>query len=307
MKKDNWCIPKTRSTTQFYGFAIKEELVSTKSSFQQIDIINTYDYGRVILLDNIPQACELDEFIFHEAIVHPALSAHPNPQDILIIGGGGGGTLREVLKHNTVKKAVMVEIDEKLVKVWDQHLPEWDGGAFKDPRTALIFNDGRNFLEETNQRFDCIILDLSDPFKDSPAQNLFTSEFYRLVKSRLRDKNGIVVLQAESAVYGNNEDHFRLLHTLGHIYNAVVPYYVFIPLFETLYGFVLCSDSPLKKKDLISKRVDDTLGKRGVEDLKFYDGETALNAFSTPRYLRERKNGDVKKEITDENPLNAYL
>lgn len=304
MKKENWCIPKTRSTTQFYGFKIKEKLVSTQSSFQKIDIIDTYDYGRVILLDDIPQACELDEFIFHEAIVHPGMSAHPHPQDILIIGGGGGGTLREVLKHNTVNKAVQIEIDEKLVKVWNKHLPNWDDGAFKDPRTKLLFEDGRKYLEETKQRFDCIILDLSDPFEDSPAQNLFTSEFYRLVKSRLRDENGIVILQAESAVYGNNKDHFRLLHTLGHIYNFVVPYYIFIPLFETLYGFVLCSDAPLEKKDLVSDRIDDILKERGVKDLKFYDSQTALNAFSPPRYLREM---GKMKEITDANPLNAYL
>ena len=306
MKKDNWCIPKTRSTTQLYGFAVKEELVSIKSTFQQIDIVDTFDYGRVILLDNIPQACELDEFIFHEGIVHPALSAHPNPQSVLIIGGGGGGTLREVLKHNTVEKAVMVEIDEKLVEVWNQHLPEWDGGAFEDPRTELIFDDGRKYLEETNQRFDCIILDLSDPFENSPAQNLFTSEFYRLVKSRLRDEKGIVVLQAESALFGNNEDHFRLLHTLGHIYNTVSPYYVFIPLFETLYGFVLCSDVAFHQKDLISDHIDEVLLARGIQDLKFYDGETALNAFSLPRYLRDAKK-DFKNEITDENPLNSYV
>jgi len=306
VSNEDWYYPATRSKTITYGFAIKERLVAERSKYQQIEIIDTYDYGKMILLDRIPQACELDEFIFHEAIVHPALCAHPDPKDILIIGGGGGGTLREVLKHDCVESATMVEIDEKLVSLWTKHLPDWSGGAFNDPRSTLRFEDGRGFIEENDDKFDVIILDLSDPFENSPAQHLFTLEFYQLVEKQLKE-GGMVVLQAESAVYGNNEDHIRLLHTLTGVFKSVIPYHAYIPLFESTYGFALATHRNLKRRDFHALPVEDILQKRGVGDLRFFDHESILNAFTMPRYLREAIQNSNNALISDTSPLNAYV
>jgi len=257
----------------------------------------------MVILDEIPQACEMDEFILHEAMVHPTLCIHPNPQDVLIIGGGGGGTLREVLKHNTVRRAVMVEIDELAVHLWRDHIPGWDAGAFDDPRAEIHFEDGINYIASTQEKFDVVLLDLSDPFEGSPSQKLFTQDFYQDVKKVLKDENGIVFLQAESAVFGNHHDHLRILADLGEIFPRVQPYYAFIPMFESLYGFAIAGENIPTRETLRTLPIETIIAEHQLTPLRFFDRETFVNAFSIPRYLREKN--------TKTNPhgelLNAYI
>ena len=303
MNNLDWYYPATRSKTLSYGFAVKKRLVAEHSKYQKIEIVETYDYGKMVILDEIPQACEMDEFILHEAMVHPTMCIHPNPVDVLIIGGGGGGTLREVLKHKTVKRVVMVEIDELAVHLWRDYLPSWDKGAFDDPRAEIHFEDGINYIASTQEKFDVILLDLSDPFDGSPSQKLFTQKFYQDIKKVLKDEQGLVFLQAESAVYGNHRAHLQIVADLSEIFTSVQPYYAFIPMFESLYGFVVAGESLKERQDIHTLPIEKIISQRGLAPLRFFDQETFTNAFAVPRYLRE----EAAQTAPHDGLLNAYL
>ena len=303
MNNLDWYYPATRSKTLRYGFAVKKRLVAERSQYQQIEIVDTYDYGRMVILDEIPQACEMDEFILHEAMVHPVMCIHPDPQDVLIIGGGGGGTLREVLKHKTVERAVMVEIDELAVHLWRDHLPNWGEGAFDDPRAEIHFEDGFHYIAATQEKFDIVLLDLSDPFEGSPSQKLFTRDFYRDVKKVFKNENALALLQAEGAVYGNHHAHLQIVADLSKVYNSVQPYYAFIPMFESLYGFVIAGANLPERDALKSLPVEELIDERGLSPLRFFDQESFINAFSIPRYLRE----EARQTNPSDGLLNAYV
>jgi len=166
-----WYQEKTRNL--MYSHRSKRHVLSTRSTFQKIDIVDTFEYGRMLFLDNIAQSSQVDEFIYHEMIVHPGLLIHPPARRICIIGGAEGATLREVLKHDP-ERIVMIDIDEALVKICQEYLPEWSLGAFKDPRVELKFMDGRKYLEAATETFDAVLVDLSDPLENAPSTFLFT-------------------------------------------------------------------------------------------------------------------------------------
>ena len=140
--------------------SIKERIYSGRSKFQSIDIVSTGSFGVCLILDGKIQSSEADEFIYHEALVHPAMLTHPQPERVFIAGGGEGATLREVLAHKTVKKAVMVDIDEEVVSLCRRFLPSWHQNAFADPRAELHFVDARKYLEQINDKIEDIIIDL---------------------------------------------------------------------------------------------------------------------------------------------------
>src|SRR3972149_10077921 len=137
--------------------SIKERIYSGRSKFQSVDIINTGSFGICLVLDGKIQSSEADEFIYHEALVHPAMLTHPHPEKVFIAGGGEGATLREVLAHKTVKRAVMVDIDEEVTAISRKYLPDHARGAFEDPRTHLHYTDARQHLENSPDRYDIII------------------------------------------------------------------------------------------------------------------------------------------------------
>ncbi|MGD0511292.1 MAG: hypothetical protein ABSA33_05635, partial [Candidatus Micrarchaeaceae archaeon] len=159
-------------------FTIKGRIFSARTKYQSVEIIDTYTFGRCLILDDKIQSSELDEFIYHEALVHPAMIMHAQPHKVFVAGGGEGAVLREVLKYTSVNKVIMVDIDGEVIKISDEFLPSWHQNAFRDPRVKLIFDDARRYLAETNERFDVIICDLSDPISAGPSRFLFTREFY---------------------------------------------------------------------------------------------------------------------------------
>ncbi len=175
--------------------SVKSVLFSKDTPFQHIEVIEFGDYGRSLVLDGKVQSTETDEFIYHEALVHPALLTHPDPAAVMIIGGGEGATLREVLRHRSVRRAVMVDVDQEVIDVSRRLLPAFHAGAFDDPKAEIIIEDGRRWLETHDEVFDAIIIDLSDPIEEGPCYRLYTREFYRLVSSRLAD-DGVIALQA---------------------------------------------------------------------------------------------------------------
>src|SRR4030042_116296 len=177
---------------------LDEVLYDGRTKYQSARIVRSRNLGICLVLDDKIQSSERDEFIYHEALVQPAMTAHPKPETVFIAGGGEGATLREVLRHKTVKKAVMVDIDGEVTALCKRYLPDHALGAFEDKRTSLHHVDARDYLEKSKDKFDVIIIDLPDPIEEGPASMLFTQEFYRLVRDRLT-KDGLISVQAGSA------------------------------------------------------------------------------------------------------------
>ena len=264
---------------------LKETIFSKETYYQRVDIIDTIPFGRCLVLDGKIQSSEADEFIYHEALVHPALLTHPNPKNILIAGGGEGSTLRETLKNNTVTKVTMVDLDEEVVEICKKYLPNHHEQSFNDPRLDLRHADIMQFLESsTNDCYDVIIMDVPDPLEHGPAYLLYTQEFYSLLKSKLT-ANGVAVIQAGFAGPTSYQEIFSPIYrTLSTVFSSLAPYRVFLPSFGGMWGFVLVSNNGPSISS--QTEIDQSIAERISTDLQFYDGETHVGIFALPKYLR---------------------
>jgi len=283
--------------------SIKERIYSGRSKFQSIDIVSTGSFGVCLILDGKIQSSEADEFIYHEALVHPAMLTHPQPERVFIAGGGEGATLREVLAHKTVKRAVMVDIDEEVVSLCRHLLPSWHQKAFDDPRTELHFVDARKYLEESSDKFDVIIIDLADPLEQGPARLLYTQEFYQIVEQKLGPA-GIMSVQAESAEWTNLDNFTAIASTLRNVFSIARPYQVHVPSFLGLWGFVVASQS-LDPCELTPEEIDTRISTRISKKLKSYDGLTHQAMFTIPKHIRQQLAASTRI-ITDKQPISAY-
>ncbi len=176
-----------------YVYRLRRVLYQGRTRWQNVLIADTYNYDRVLMLDGAIQSAESDESLYHELLVQPAMLAHDEPRDVLIIGGGEGATLREVLSHASVRRAVMVDLDRELVELCREHLFQWHQGAFDDPRCELLAEDGRAYLERDPSLYDVVIIDVVDMLDNGPAQALYTRQFYELLHSRLRPGRVVAV------------------------------------------------------------------------------------------------------------------
>jgi spermidine synthase len=300
---------KRRSYTEYFSptsalvHGIEKMIFSEITPFQHVELIITHDFGKCLFLDGKMQSAAVDEFIYHDTLVHPALLLHPNPKNVLIIGGGEGATLREVLKHSSVKRVVMVEIDERVTEISKKYLPEWHAGAFEDKRATVLIMDGRKYIEENDQVFDCILIDLSEPVEDGPAYKLFTRQFYEIVSKRLSPE-GTVALQGGSTAVFDCGFLTSVYQTLKTVFPVVRVAEAAIPSFTLPWGFCLAS----KKFDPVSfsaQEVDKRIASRIGKTLSFYDGETHLSLFNLPRHLRVAL--EKKAKINeDSNPLVTF-
>ena len=255
-----------------------------KSKYQEIVVADLEDFGRSLILDGYIQSAELDEYIYHESLVHPAMVLHPNPRKVLIIGGGEGATLREVLKHRTVERVVMVDIDEDVVNVAKQYLEQMHMNAFDDPRAQVVIADGKAYIEKCGEQYDVIILDLTDPYSAEISKELYTEEFYRKVYDRLTD-DGIAVTQAGNSFFFEDVYDF-VLSNIRKVFPLVFEYNVWIPSFGYACNFILGS----KKYDpytINATEIDKRLTDREVET-KFFCGTTYLSMRYTPIYRRSQ-------------------
>ncbi|MDI6703514.1 MAG: polyamine aminopropyltransferase [bacterium] len=280
-------------------FRIKRILTSFQTRYQRGEIVDTFSYGKCLVLDGRVQSAELDEFIYHEALVHPAMVSHANPKSILIVGGGEGATLREILKYNTVEEVIMVDIDEELVAICKEYLTSWHNGAFSDPRGKVIYMDARRYLEETRKCFDVIIIDITEPIEGGTACLLFTKEFYDIVKGRL-SHFGYVSLQAGTVDYHNLYLHTSIYKTLKQTFRSITSYQTYMPSFNCCWGFIMASNSDIIK--ISESQIEKRLKERGVTSLRFYDSETHKGLFSLPRNLRNALSTQGRI-ITDNQPI----
>ena len=209
-------------------FKVDKVLKEIKTKRQHLLIFETPYFGRVLVIDGVVQTTERDEFAYHEMLSHVPILAHGKVKRVLIVGGGDGGVLKQVLRHRGVTSVTVVEIDETVIEVCEEYLPFISEGAFKNPRTNLVVDDGFSYLAETTNSYDLIIIDSTDPF--GPGEILFTEQFYKHCRSKLNlngilvSQNGVPFTQEQEFVSSYNRLHNIFKDTT--FYLTVVPTYV---------------------------------------------------------------------------------
>lgn len=243
-------------------FKVNRVFALERSPYQEVVLAEIEGFGRSLLLDRFIQSTERDEYIYHELLVHPAMAMHPNPERVLIIGGGEGATLREVLKHNTVKEAVMVDIDPVVVEFSKRYLEHMHQGSFNDPRARVYIMDGYEYVKKApSGYFDVVIMDLTDPYASEIAKPLYSREAFAEIKRVLR-ADGVVATQAGSS-YFYPEEYRYVLESVKANFKHVAEYWFWVPSFGLNVNFVVGSDA-YRLEDVVDK-IDEVLKSRGVK------------------------------------------
>ncbi len=278
MNPEFWFTEKYSDTCGF-TFKVKDVLTTQKSAYQRLDILDTYDFGRVMLLDGLVMLTERDEFVYHEMITNVPLFAHPDPKDVLVIGGGDGGTARELAKHTYLNSITEVEIDNTVVEGAKHYMP-FVGCGYEDEKVNLIIGDGIEFVKNKKNAYDIIIIDSTDPF--GPAEGLFSGEFYSNVKNALRD-NGFVVAQAENPYY-DTKWMMRSVNNMRKAFeNSVECYLAYIPTYPSgMWNFAIGYKNSVPSKMFDKKRYDDLMLK-----FQYYNEEIHRACFALPNFVRD--------------------
>ncbi len=216
---------------------LRGRIYSGSSEFQRIEVVETHDFGRALILDGTIQATERDTFIYHEVLVHPPLLMQDEPLDVLVIGGGDGGILVELLKHRSVERVVVVEVDKMVVDVAREYLTGICGDAWDDTRTELQVADGRKYIEESRERFDAIILDLTDPI--GPSTSLYTREAYGYLRDRLTD-SGLIATHA-GGWFHHPKVTGSVVATLQSVFRHVAVFPIYVPSYGMEIAFTYAS------------------------------------------------------------------
>ncbi|MGY0373683.1 polyamine aminopropyltransferase [Clostridium sp. JNZ J1-5] len=263
-----------------FSIKVEKQIYSGKSPFQQIDIFETEEFGRLLTIDGLVMLTEKDEFIYHDMITHVAMATNPDIKKVLVIGAGDGGTVRELTRYSTIEKIDMVEIDELVVKASKEFLP-FTASKLDDPRVNLYFEDGIKFVDGKNNMYDLIIVDSTDPI--GPGEGLFTTEFYTNCYNALTEK-GILVNQNESPYYAHNAREMKRAHSkIKKIFPIAKAYQYHIPTYPSghwLFGFASKALDPIK--DLNAERWN-SLGLK----TRYYNTELHVGAFALPNYVKE--------------------
>jgi spermidine synthase len=277
-----WYVEEFAPTEQHHH-ALDEVLFSGRSEFQQIAVVRSPVFGKMLVIDGDTQSSQADERIYHETLVHPALAAAPDRREVLILGGGEGATLREVLRCPDVTRCTMVDIDAMVVDLSKKYLSEWSAGAFDDPRARVIAGDALHFMHSNDGRYGTIVSDLTEPLEDSPSNALFNDDVFALIKSRLRE-GGVYVLQASTAAVHNAGLHCKMARTLRRHYAHVASFATHVPAFDTQWAFLACSDR-VDLSELDAREIDAYCARLRGENF-FYDSVTHRRLFALPLYLR---------------------
>jgi spermidine synthase len=281
-------------------FDVEEVLFESKSKFQNIEIVRTKTFGKGIFLDRKPQSSECDHFIFNEILVHPALILQENPASVLMIGGGPGSGLAELVKYRSLKKIVLCDLDDVAVRAYQDLLPEWHRGSYRDQRVQLLHQDARDYLRNTSEAFDAIYVDIPDPLEGSPAGSLFSIEFHQLLKSKLKP-GGIVISQAGRTSINNLQYHASIRATMAAVYRHTASFDRHIPFYGEPWGFVFASDQH-RHDEISANDIDLRLKDRGIQGRRCYTGAIHAAMFVQPPYF-EQKLSELGKVHSDVNPL----
>lgn len=273
---DLWITERHDETTGI-TVKVKNTLYHEVSEFQTIDILDTEAYGRMLLLDGMIMVTEKDEFIYHEMIAHVPMLSHPDPKRVLVIGGGDGGTVREVLKHPSVEKVILCEIDGLVIQASRTYLPSI-AGKLSDARVDIEVADGVKFIANRKNEFDVILIDSTDPL--GPGEGLFTETFYTHVMEALRP-GGVMVAQSESPFADQRE--IGLMYNLLHkVFPVVTPYVGPIPTYPCGYwSWAYCSKD-VKPTDFYNTAQAELIEK----GTKYYNQAIHQACFAIPNFLK---------------------
>ena len=252
-----------------------------RSPYQAIEVHDSVPFGKLFRLDGHFMTSEKDEFFYHENLVHLAGITHPAPERALIVGGGDGGSAEELLKYPSMRKVTLAEIDVAVVDIARKYLHSVHRGSLDDPRLDLRIGDGFAFVRETDETFDLIVLDLTDP--GGPSLALYTPEFYRACASRLRPL-GAMTMHVASPI-AHPERVRQTLTSLRSAFAIVTPYLVSVPLYGGMWMMACCS-ATLDPRKLSALEIDRRIAQRGVTDLRYYNGEMHRASLALPNFVR---------------------
>ncbi|MDH4181305.1 MAG: polyamine aminopropyltransferase [Betaproteobacteria bacterium] len=274
----------TEYLTDEWGFFIRSarELERFRSPYQAVEVHDSVAFGRLFRLDGHFMTSERDEFFYHESLVHMPGLTHPAPERALVVGGGDGGSAEELLKYPTMKSVTLCEIDLAVVDVARKHLGSVHRGALDDPRLDLRIGDGFAFVRESAERYDLLILDLTDP--GGPSTLLYTPEFYRACAARLAP-GGAMTLHVASPVAhpGRIRDGMAALRAA---FPLVTPYLASIPLYGGMW-MMACASHTLDPRTIAAREVDRRIAQRGLADLRLYNGDVHRAALALPNFVRD--------------------
>lgn len=262
---------------------IEEKLFETKSQYQTIEVYESRDLGKILVLDGNAMFSEKDEFIYHEMLAHVPICTHREPKDVLIIGGGDGGTAREVLRHTDLK-VDLVEIDEEVITVSKKYFPQV--GDWENSRLNVVVESGMEFIAKAaDASYDIVLVDATDP--GSIANELFEAPFYAQVNRVLRE-DGLVAVQGGSW-WMDLEGHKRILETVGRPFGIAMPYsYPMYSYPGTNWNFILASKKYHPTADIVLQRAD------LLEGHNYYTSDIQRAAFTVPRYIKKALLGIAK-------------
>lgn len=266
-------------------FGIKNVLFENKTEHQHLIIFESVSFGRVMALDGIIQTTERDEFIYHEMLAHVPLFAHGQAKDVLIIGGGDGGLLREVLKHQTVSNATQVEIDQAVIDMCVEYLPNHSAGAYSNPRANIVIDDGIKYVQNCDKQFDVILSDSTDPI--GPGEVLFTSPFYEGIKRCLKPggifaaQNGVGFMQQDEVT--TTKSRLSPYFSDCHFYTAAVPTYV-----GGVMTFAWASDNHAARELPIAE-LEARYRSSGIKT-RYYNPGVHNGSFALPQYIADSLN-----------------
>jgi len=257
-------------------------LVERKQTpFQLLEVYDTPDLGRIFRLDGFNMTSERDEFFYHENLVHPAAVAHAHPKRALVIGGGDGGSSEELLKHSTLEVVHMAELDPVVIETSRAQFGRVHRNAFDDPRLKVTVGDGLAYLRETEVRYDLVSMDLTDPV--GPSVELYSPATFALAK-RAMAPGGALTLHVGSP-FAHAERVRSTLDNLRQVFRNVVPYFAYIPLYGSIWGFA-CASETLDPRTLTPQEAERRLAARGVKDLQYYNGDVHRALFALPNYIK---------------------
>ena len=267
-----------------YGFRASRRIESVRTPWQLLEVFDTPQWGRLFRLDGSLMTSERDEFFYHEPIIHPAAVSHPAPARALVVGGGDGGAAEELLKHPTMARVVIAELDSEVVRMSREHLHRVHRGALDDPRVAIRIGDGWETtasLAGAGERFDLVILDLTDP--DTPAHRLYTRDYFELARQVLAP-GGALALHIGAPAY-QAERVRAVLRDLTSVFARVRPLGVHVPLYGAYWGMAVASDT-LDPLALEAAEVARRIESRQLRDLGYYNEQVHSALFALPNFYR---------------------
>ena len=252
-----------------------------RTPFQLLEVYETPQLGRIFRLDGYNMTSERDEFFYHENLVHPAAVAHPAPRRALVIGGGDGGSSEELLKHATLEVVHMAELDPVVVEVSRAQFAGVHRNVFDDPRLKVTVGDGLAYLRATAVRYDLVSMDLTDPV--GPSAELYSPATFALAK-RAMAPGAALTLHIGSPFF-HPERVRQTLANLRQVFRVVAPYFAYIPIYGSVWGFASASDT-LDPRSVAPAEVERVIAARGLKDLQYYNGEVHRALFALPNYVK---------------------